>query len=59
MTDAARARVEFNTFSGDMTSDLPLTLQKQSRKHLIGELGGGGSAEVQLKTFSGNVRILR
>jgi DUF4097 and DUF4098 domain-containing protein YvlB len=59
MTDAARARVEFNTFSGDMTSDLPLTLQKQSRKHLIGDLGGGGNTEVRLKTFSGSVRILR
>jgi DUF4097 and DUF4098 domain-containing protein YvlB len=59
LTDNARAKVEFNTFSGDMTSDLPLTLQKQSRKHLIGELGGGGSNEVQLKTFSGSVRITR
>jgi DUF4097 and DUF4098 domain-containing protein YvlB len=59
MTDAARAKVEFNTFSGDMTSDLPLTLQQQSRKHLVGQLGGGGSTEVQLKTFSGSVRILR
>jgi hypothetical protein len=59
MPPAARGRVEFNTFSGDMTSELPLTLQKQSRKHLIGDLGGGGNSEVQLKTFSGNVRILR
>lgn len=59
MTAAARGKVEFNTFSGDMTSELPLTLQKQSRKHLIGELGGGGNSEVQLKTFSGSVRLLR
>jgi DUF4097 and DUF4098 domain-containing protein YvlB len=59
MTDAARAKVEFNTFSGGMTSDLPLTLQTQSRKHLVGELGGGGGSEVQLTTFSGSVRILR
>jgi len=59
LTDGARAKVEFNTFSGDMTSDLPLTLQKQSRKHLIGELGGGGSTEVRLKTFSGSVKITR
>ncbi len=59
MPDAVRAKVEFNTFSGDMTSDLPLTLQKQSRKHLIGELGAGGASEVQLKTFSGSVHIVR
>jgi hypothetical protein len=59
MPDSVRARVEFNTFSGGMTSDLPLTLQRQSRKHLIGELGGGGGAQVQLRTFSGSVRILR
>ena len=57
--DAARARVEFNTFSGDMTSALPLTLQRQSRRHLIGDLNGGGSGHVQLKSFSGSVRILR
>jgi DUF4097 and DUF4098 domain-containing protein YvlB len=59
MTDATRAKVEFNTFSGDMTSDLPLTLQKQSRKHLIGDIGGGGSAAIHLKTFSGSVRIVK
>jgi DUF4097 and DUF4098 domain-containing protein YvlB len=59
VTAAARGKVEFNTFSGDMTSELPLTLQRQSRRHLVGELGGGGATELQLKTFSGNVRILR
>ncbi len=59
MPDSVRGRVEFNTFSGDMRSDLPITLQRQSRKHLIGDLGGGGNAQVQLKTFSGSVHILR
>jgi DUF4097 and DUF4098 domain-containing protein YvlB len=57
--DAARARVEFNTFSGDMTSDLPLTLQRQSRRHLVGELNGAGSGTVHLKSFSGDVKIVR
>jgi hypothetical protein len=57
--EAARARVEFNTFSGDMTSDLPLSLQRQSRRHLVGELNGGGNGSVQLKSFSGSVKLLR
>lgn len=59
MPDAVRGRLEFNTFSGDLTSDLPLTLQRQSRRHLVGELGGGGASRVQLKSFSGDVRIAR
>jgi hypothetical protein len=59
MPDTVRTKVEFNTFSGDMTSDLPITLQHQSRRHLVGELNGGGSASVQLKSFSGSVKVVR
>lgn len=57
--DAIRGRLEFNTFSGDLRSDLPVTLQRQSRRHLIADIGGGGSGRVELKTFSGDVRILK
>jgi hypothetical protein len=32
LTEGARGRVSFNTFSGDLTSDLPITLHKQSRR---------------------------
>lgn len=57
--DSVRGKLEFNTFSGDLRSDLPIALQRQSRRHLVGELGGGGSSQVQLKTFSGDVTIGR
>lgn len=59
LPDSVRGKLEFNTFSGDLRSDLPLTLQRQSRRHLVGELGGGGSSQVQLKTFSGDVQIAK
>jgi hypothetical protein len=59
LPDTVRGKLEFNTFSGDLRSDLPIALQRQSKRHLIGELGGGGSSQVQLKTFSGDVTIGR
>lgn len=59
MPEGVRGRVEFNTFSGDLRSDFPMTLLRQSRRRLVGDLGGGGSNQVQLKTFSGDVTIGR
>lgn len=56
---SSRARVEFNTFSGELRSELPLTLERQSKRHLVGQLGEGGSGRVQLQTFSGSVDIDR
>src|SRR5262249_37602544 len=57
--DSARADVSFNSFSGRLESDMPLTLQTSSRRSLRGELGGGGGGELRFKTFSGSVRIDR
>ena len=57
VNDGIRGKLEFNTFNGDLRSDLPITLQRQSRRHLVGEIGGGGGRELQLRTFSGDVTI--
>ena len=57
MPAASRAKLEFDTFSGDLTSDFPLTLQGKSRRHIQAELGGGGAQSVKLHTFSGDVSI--
>lgn len=58
LPDAAGADIHFNSFSGDIHSDLPLTLVRQSRRTLHATLNGGGSG-VRVKTFSGDVRLGR
>ena len=59
--DTAQADVSFNSFSGQLNSAVPLTLQTSSRRNLRGRLGadGAGAGELRLKTFSGNVKIDR
>jgi len=55
---AAKAALTFDSFSGQLTSDLPLTLGEQKKGHLKAALNGGDAQrQVRLKTFSGNVKI--
>jgi DUF4097 and DUF4098 domain-containing protein YvlB len=56
---AANATVSFNSFSGDLKSDVPLTLRSSNRRSFTAELGNGGDGRVRFKTFSGDVRINR
>ncbi|MGD9902847.1 MAG: DUF4097 family beta strand repeat-containing protein [Vicinamibacterales bacterium] len=54
----ARAELAFNTFSGDLESDLPITLTRaRGRRNLTGTLNGGGSGRLRLKTFSGDAHV--
>ena len=55
----ARGNLSFNSFSGSFESDLPVTLNSSSRRNFRGALNGGGAGDFRLKTFSGDVRILR
>ena len=56
--DSARGNVRFHSFSGHLTSELPLTLRKSTRRSVEGTFGGDSAGgAVNLKTFSGNVRI--
>jgi DUF4097 and DUF4098 domain-containing protein YvlB len=58
--ETARGRVSFNSFSGHLNSEMPLTLHSSGgRRSLTAELGGGGDATLRFKTFSGSVRIDR
>lgn len=54
----AAADIRFNSFSGDIRTDLPITLVSKSRRDLHATLNGGG-ADVRVKTFSGDVRLGR
>jgi hypothetical protein len=58
--ESARGSVSFNSFSGRLSSEMPLTLHSSSRRSLKAELGGGGNGgTLRFKTFSGSVRIDR
>jgi DUF4097 and DUF4098 domain-containing protein YvlB len=59
--DDARGTVHFNSFSGHLNSELPLTFRNGGRRSLRAELGShaerGGT--LRFKTFSGSVKIDR
>ncbi|MEZ5292787.1 MAG: DUF4097 family beta strand repeat-containing protein [Vicinamibacterales bacterium] len=56
----ARGSLAFNTFSGDLDSDLPIAVSRtRGRRNVEGTLNGGGSSSVRLKTFSGDARVRR
>jgi DUF4097 and DUF4098 domain-containing protein YvlB len=59
--ETARGLVTFNSFSGHLNSDLPLTLRNGGRRSLRAELGshGDGGGTLRFKTFSGSVKIDR
>jgi DUF4097 and DUF4098 domain-containing protein YvlB len=58
--DNAKASLSFDSFSGQLTAEMPLTLQDQRKGHLRADLNGGDpSRSVRLKTFSGDVKIGR
>ena len=57
--ESARGSVSFNSFSGRLSSEIPLTLHTSSRRSFKAELGGGNGGTLRFKTFSGSVRIDR
>jgi DUF4097 and DUF4098 domain-containing protein YvlB len=59
--ETAAAMVSFNSFSGYLNSELPLTFRNGRKTNLTAELGAnpGNGGNVRFKTFSGTVRIDR
>ncbi len=53
----ASGRVEFNSFSGSVDSDLPISMRSSSRRNVSGDIGSGTGATLKFKTFSGDLRI--
>jgi hypothetical protein len=52
--------VDFNSFSGDLTSDYALTFRSKHGHQLRADLPGGGDhGSISMKTFSGDARISR
>ena len=56
---ASNGHVEFNSFSGDLRSDVPLQLQRKSRRDVSADLGSGAGAKLEFKTFSGDLRLVK
>ena len=57
---AGNGRVRFESFSGELDTDLPLTFQGRSNRRNVNATFGGGSGEViNVKTFSGDVKLLK
>lgn len=58
--DKAHAITDFRSFSGRLTSSLPLLLRSTSRRTTTAELDGPGpTGHIRVKTFSGNLTIDR
>lgn len=55
----ANGRVEFNSFSGELETDLPLTMQRTSRRSVSASLGAGSGERLEFKTFSGDVKLVK
>ena len=56
---SARGDLTFDSFSGRFNSDLPVTVTSSSKRNFRGSLNGGGTTDLRLKTFSGDVNIHR
>lgn len=56
MPQGAPASVDFDSFSGELRTDVPMVYRSSSRRRVRAEIGAGGTA-YYFKTFSGDVKI--
>jgi len=56
--DNASARVDFDSFSGHLDSELPMTLHAAGRRNVSADLGTGRGT-LRVHTFSGGLKIQR
>ena len=56
MVQGASASVDFDSFSGELRSDVPKNYRSGSRRRVRADIGSGGT-DYHFKTFSGDVRI--
>ena len=56
LVQGASASVDFDSFSGSLRTDAPMSYHSGSRSHIRGDIGAGGT-DYHFKTFSGDVRI--
>ena len=56
LAQGASASVDFDSFSGSLKTDVPMTYRSGSRRRTRADIGSGGT-DYHFKTFSGDVRI--
>jgi DUF4097 and DUF4098 domain-containing protein YvlB len=50
-------QLDAQTVNGKITSELATILERQSRTHLIGQIGEGGDTPLKLRTTNGSIRL--
>jgi DUF4097 and DUF4098 domain-containing protein YvlB len=56
LVQGASASVDFDSFSGSIKTDVPMSYRSSDRRHVRVEIGAGGN-DYNFKTFSGDLRI--
>jgi DUF4097 and DUF4098 domain-containing protein YvlB len=56
LVQGAAASVDFDSFSGSINTDVPMSYRSSGRRHVRAEIGAGGT-DYSFKTFSGDLRI--
>jgi DUF4097 and DUF4098 domain-containing protein YvlB len=59
LPDISNGHVRFNSFSGDFRSDFPVLLTSKSRRDISVDIGGGSGANLEFKTFSGDLKLVK
>ena len=59
LPEVSTGHIRFNSFSGDFRSDFPVLLNRQSKRDISADLGGGGGANFEFKTFSGDLKLVK
>lgn len=54
---AATGSVEFDSFSGDMRSSVPMLFESRNKRSLHAQLASGANGSLSFHTFSGDVRL--
>ena len=59
LPDVSNGHIRFNSFSGDFRSDFPVMLKSRSKRDISADIGSGGGANLEFKTFSGDLKLVK
>ncbi|HEX5787198.1 MAG TPA: DUF4097 family beta strand repeat-containing protein [Woeseiaceae bacterium] len=59
LPESAGGTVEFDSFSGDVNSELPLTLERKTKRTLRASFNNASGGALSFHTFSGDVRLVK
>ena len=59
LADRARGDIQFDTFSGSLDAEYPVTIRSTGRRNIRAELPGGSGSSLRFKSFSGTLRLVR